>query len=294
MSGRVLFGACVLVFLVTSVSIGQAWRPVGGSRQSNISGIAVIGQVQQTTKFLVVHDNKKPEQMHATVISVTGSDAPTNTPLKWIDDVALGIEAVSAVPGVSGQFIAFTAAGRAYHIKINVQSATVDVIKSFDVPMIPRGANFEAFDIQNINGSLAAVWAERGGPAKPATIFWSKFDLVNYKFSDIDSATLSVPFPISDIRHISDMKVDTSGAIFVTAASDPGNDGPFSSAFYFAGALRTVDNNRIKFGPSAFTAPIFRFPYEKIEAFDFVPGLNGGLVFGTDNENLGASIFLSY
>jgi len=256
--------------------------------------MAVIGQLKQTTTLLVVHDNKKAEQMHATLLSITGSDSPLYTPLKWTNDVALDIEAVAAVPGVSTQFIAFTAAGRAYHIKIDAKAANIDVIKSFDVPMIPKDADFEAFDLQKINGSLTAVWAERGTPTKPATIFWSKFDIDGYKFSDVGSATFRVPFPINDVRHISDMKVDTTGAVFVTSASDPGNDGPFSSAFYFAGVLGTDDRKQIKFTQSSFITPIFRFAYQKVEAFDFVPGLSGGLVFGTDNENLGASILLSY
>lgn len=256
--------------------------------------MAVIGQAKQTTTLLVVHDNKKAEQMHATLISITGSDSPLYTPLKWTNDVALDIEAVTSVPGVSGQFIAFTAAGRAYHIKIDIKSATVDVIKSFDVPSIPKDADFEAFDLQKINGTLTAVWAERGSPTKPATIFWSKFDLDEHKFSDVGSATFRVPFPANDVRHISDLKADTSGAIFVTSASDPGNDGPFSSAFYFAGVLRTDEQKRTTFAQSSFFTPIFRFAYQKVEAFDFVPGLNGGLIFGTDNENLGSSIFLTF
>lgn len=269
--------ALFLVSCFVSSAIAQEWRPVGGSRQSNISGMAVIGQAKQTTTLLVVHDNKKAEQMHATLISITGSDSPLYTPLKWTNDVALDIEAVTSVPGVSGQFIAFTAAGRAYHIKIDIKSATVDVIKSFDVPSIPKDADFEAFDLQKINGTLTAVWAERGSPTKPATIFWSKFDLDEHKFSDVGSATFRVPFPANDVRHISDLKADTSGAIFVTSASDPGNDGPFSSAFYSPEFCERTSKNGRPLPNPLFSRPSFALPIKKSKPLISFPASTAAL-----------------
>jgi len=65
-----------LIFCFAYSVSAQQWRPVGGSRQSNISGMAVIGQLKQTTTLLVVHDNKKAEQIHPTLPSITGSDSP--------------------------------------------------------------------------------------------------------------------------------------------------------------------------------------------------------------------------
>ena len=130
--------------------------------------------------------------------------------------------------------------------------------------------------------------------AKPATLFWSRFDLAAGRFSSARSTAFKVPYPISDVRHISDVKVDTTGGVFVTSASDPGNDGPFSSAMYYAGVLRpAADKTFVFIQPSRFTR-LYEFAYHKVEAFEFVPGADGGLVFGTDDENLGAAVLLSY
>ena len=273
----------------------QQWRPVNGSRQANISGMAVISHEKRVTKLLVVHDNKKKDQIHATVITINGSDAPTYTPLKWNgDNIPVDLEAVTAGPGAEGQFIALNADGHAFHFKIDLKTNSVDVIKVFDVPSIPSERDFEGFALQKVAGTMMAVWAERGLTAKPATVFWSKFDPDGDKFSDVGSASFRVPYPITDVRHIADIKLDATGAAFVVAASDPGNDGPFSSAAYFAGVFRVDEKGKITFAePTAFT-PLFRFDYHKVEAFDFVPGADGGMIFGSDDENLGAALLLTY
>jgi hypothetical protein len=103
-----------------------------------------------------------------------------------------------------------------------------------------------------------------------------------------------VPYPIQDVRHISDVKVDASGVVFVTSASDPGDDGPFSSAFYLAGVLRISASGSPVYTPPLSLVRLFHFDYRKVEAFEFVPGPTGGMVFGTDDENLGASLLLAF
>jgi len=57
-------------------------------------------------------------------------------------------------------------------------------------------------------------------------------------------------------------------------------------------ALRPI--NRFAFVQPAGFTKLYQFDYHKVEAFDFVPGADGGLVFGTDDENLGAAILLTY
>jgi hypothetical protein len=294
MTKKYLSAAAVFLVALSTSTFSQQWRPVSGSRQANISGMALIGYDQKATSILVVHDNKKKEQLHATIITIVGNDTPLYTPLKWLgDDIPVDLEAVSALPGRSGQFIAFTAAGRAFHIRVDSKSASVDVIRSVDVPMIPKDGDFEAFDVQSVGGNLIAVWAERGSSKKPATIFWGRFDPDNGKISETGWQQYDVPFPTeADVRHVSDIKVDASGGVFVTAASDPGNDGPFASAAYFAGVIRAGEKGKIEFAVSPAKAPLFRFEYHKVEAFEIVPGR--GMVFGTDDENLGASILLTY
>jgi hypothetical protein len=96
------------------------------------------------------------------------------------------------------------------------------------------------------------------------------------------------------VRHVSNIKIDTSGAAFVTATSDPGDDGPFASAFYYAGAFHSNDKGKLSFSQPAVLTPLFRFDYHKVEGFTLVPGTDGGIVFGTDDENLGSAICLTW
>ena len=287
----------VFLFLTAQTANGQTnqWRPVSGARQDNISGMALVEHIGQQTTFIIVNDNKKKEQNHAAIVSIEGRKTPKYTPLKWLgDDVGTDFEAISSVPGAENNFMAFTSAGRVFHIEINLKENSVKVLKSFDVPQIPQDSDFEGFALQKVGGVLLAVWADRGLDAKPAQLFWAKFDLGNYSFAQIDSTRLKVPYKTGNTRHISDVKVDRSGAVFISSASDPGNDGPFSSAVYFAGTFDLCGSQKIIFNQSPDLTRLFTFDYHKVEAFEFVAGASGGMAFGTDDENLGAAIYLNW
>ena len=271
------------------------WRPVSGARQDNISGMALIEHNGPKTSFIIVNDNKKKEQNHAAIVSVEGRNAPKYVPLSWLgSDVPTDVEAISAVPDMKDQFMALTSAGRVFYIELNRRDNSVKVFKSFDVPQIPAGSDFEGFAIQKINNVLVIAWADRGLDAKPAQLFWSKFDLQTLSFTQVDSAFIKVPYPVGNTRHISDVKIDPTGAVFITSASDPGNDGPFASAVYFAGIFETGDPQHIIFNKALNLTRLFVFDYRKIEAFEFVPGADGGMAFGTDDENLGSAILLDW
>jgi len=286
----------VLGGALTLTAVGQQqWRPVSGNSKTNISGMAVISHSNGVTTALVVHDNKKKGQDRASLLTVSGNDSPVQKTLRWLsDELPVDLEAVTPIPGRPSQFIAFASNGRAFHIKLDLTERSIELMKSFDVPMIPPGGDFEGFDLQTIDGSLIAVWAERGAGLKAGTIFWAAFDANDHKFSSAASAPFSVPFPVSHVRHISEIQVDTTGAIFVTSASDPGDEGPFSSAFYFAGVLRSDNTSKLAFAQSSTMTPLYRFAYHKVEAFDLVPGADGGIIFGTDDEDLGTAIFVTY
>ncbi len=287
----------ILLFFVAQTADAQTnqWRPVSGARQDNISGMALVEHNNSKTTFIIVNDNKKREQNHTAIVSIEGRAAPKYQPLKWIgDDVGVDFEAISAVPEMKDNFMALTATGRVFHIALDRAENSVKVIKSFDVPSIPKDSDFEGFALQKVNDVLLAIWADRGLDAKPAQLFWAKFDLQIDGFSQIDSAFLKVPYPSGNTRHISDVKVDPSGAIFITSASDEGNDGPFASAVYFAGTFNINNSQKITFAPSPAMTRLFTFNYHKVEALEFVPGADGGIAFGTDDENLGAAIYLDW
>lgn len=279
----------------TATAQTNQWRPVSGDQKDNISGMALLEHSDKQTVFLVVNDNKKPKQNRAAILSIVGRAAPKYAALRWLgEDLPIDLEAVTNVPGAPNNFMALTSAGRVFHIEIDRADNSVKVVKSFDVPQIPKESEFEGFALQKVNNVLLAIWAERGLDAKPARLFWCKFDLKNYAFTNVGSTNFAVPYTAENTRHISDLKIDPSGALFVTSASDPGDDGPFASAFYFAGTFNLSDSQKITFSQSPVLTRLSSFDYRKIEAFEFVPGASGGVAFGTDDENLGAAIRLDW
>lgn len=296
---RFLFSvfACLLFSSLTIHAQGQSWRPVSGKRQMNISGMALVEANDSAATFIIVHDNKKPEQQHVGLIRFEGDGAPRYIALEWRQDKQIGelpvdLEAITSVPEQANTFMAFNSQGNVYHIRLDARRTGVDVLKVFTVPAIPVGRDFEGFALQKLDDKLLAVWAERGLDAKPATLFWSAFNLANYTFAETNSASIVVPTTTQNVRHISDVKADSSGAVFITSASDPGNDGPFDSAFYFAGTFHVSGAGKIVFARAPAPLRLRHFPYHKVEGFDFVPGRMGGVVFGTDDENLGSAIFV--
>ncbi len=269
------------------------WQQVSGERQKNISGMVFIEQSNSQSTFLVIHDNKKKEQNHASFLIIAPNSAARFSALDWIgDDIPVDLEAVTSVPNLQSNYMAFSSLGRVYHFSVNRLTKTAELIESFEVPEISIDADFEAFNLQMVDGQLVALWADRGLDSRPARIFWSTINLENYAFSGVGSTTFEVPYPKGNTRHVSDLKVDESGGVFVSSASDPGNDGPFSSAVYFAGAVKIGVGKRISFEKSVSPIRLSRFEYHKIEAIEIVPGANRAFAFGTDDENLGAAIFL--
>lgn len=264
----------------------------------NISGMALVGVDGRGATFIIVHDNKEPGQRHAAIIWLEGDKAPQYVALEWRQDKRFGdspvdLEAISTVPEQANDYMAFDTRGNVYHLRLNATRMAVDVLKVFKVPAVPAGSDFEGFALQKIDGKLLAVWAERGLDAKPATLFWSVLSLANYTFAGLNSTPIRVLTTAKNVRHISDVKVDSSGATFITSASDPGDDGPFDSAFSLIGSFRACGGG-INFGPNASPLRLRHFDYHKVEAFEFVPGAKGGIVFGTDDENLGSAVLADW
>ena len=74
--------------------------------------------------------------------------------------------------------------------------------------------------------------------------------------------------------------------MWASATHDPGDAGPFVSAVYTLGVLRSTPTLGIQFESNASLTRLWTF-VKKIEAIEFVPGPQGGIVFATDDENDG-------
>ncbi|HBB30607.1 MAG TPA: hypothetical protein DC064_01825 [Cyanobacteria bacterium UBA9273] len=284
-----------ILFLFTQGVRAQQWRPVRGGINFGISGMALVEQKADALSFLIVHDNKSPAAGRIALISVQSNKFPQYFPLNWPNNTELpsDLEALTLVPGQQTMFLAATSFGQVYQFQLSADHREIKVLRIFNLPAISSEINIEGFAVQEIDGNLLAVWSNRGEGQAVGVLYWGVLDLNSYKITPQGSANLTVPWPIGNVRHISDLKVDSAGVLYICSATDNGNDGPFESAIYVAGAF-SRQSNWIKFRPNSALFPLYRFNYHKIEGLELIPGAAGGLIFGTDDENMGASILYSY
>ncbi|MBD2678326.1 MULTISPECIES: hypothetical protein [Nostoc] len=285
----------VAAFLLISHQVGaQDWRPVRGGIPFGISGMALIKQQSNSLDFLIVHDNKKPNQSRVAIISLKGNKQPEYFPLNWPNQTELPIdlESLTSVPQNQNlDFICVNSTGKAYYLRLDIIDKNISIIKEFELPVITPKTNLEAFALQYIDGKFVAIWADRGEGETAATVYFGEFNPKIYEIKLSGSSKLKVPFPEGNVRHISDLKVDSSGIVYITSASDAGDDGPFQSAVYVAGYLR-LSGNFISWRSHPQFVPLYRSYYHKIEAMELIPGAQGGVIVGTDDENLGSYVYI--
>ncbi|MEW6495138.1 MAG: hypothetical protein AB1589_21860 [Cyanobacteriota bacterium] len=282
--------------LVPQSVLSHEWRPVRGGIQFGISGMVLLSQEKDVKSFLVVHDNKEKGQGRLAILTIPNAQPPQYLPVNWPSNTPLPIdlESLTTVPGTpEPTFMAVTSSGKVYHFRLDASRQNISILNVFDLPNIPQGSNFEGFAVQKINNQLVAVWANRGEDQQPAILYWGQLDPNTNQITPMGSTKLRVPFPVKAVRHISDLKVDPAGVLFISSAADTGNDGPFESAVYVVGALK-IRGQQIAFQQNFQIVPLYRFKYHKVEAIELVPGQNGGLIVGSDDENMGGSVYLNW
>ncbi|MFI1866073.1 hypothetical protein [Streptomyces jumonjinensis] len=269
----------------------DGWLPTGQGITAGISGIAVAAQGGAGTEVLVVHDNKRPGEQRVSRIRIPPGSAPRGEVLSWDGErLPVDLEALSAVPGADGEFVALESSGRGYHLLLGQDA--VRVLREFTVPGVAPGDNYEGFALTVQAGRLVAVWAHRGQDQDPAVLHTAALDWSGLVFGPQRTAGVRVLYPLENVRHISDVHVSSSGRVTVTSASDAGDDGPFDSAIHDAGSVLTGFDGRP--WPAVREEPVRLavFPGHKIEALDCPPGAARG-VLGTDDENAGGSLRLA-
>jgi len=255
--------------------------------------MALVEQQSNSLSFLIVHDSKKPGQDRLATITITTGNKgqPRYLPLNWPDNRELpnDLEGLTAIPGASSAFMASTSAGKVYHLEFDPASQTVKLLKVFDLLNVPQGSELEGFSVQEINKQLLAVWAHRGAGSEAAVLYWGLLHPITYQITQTGSTRLQVPWPVANVRHVSDLKVDSAGVLFIAAATDPGDNGPFQSAVYVAGVF-DVHDNKVAFRRSPNFVSLSRFDAHKVEGIELVPGQAGGIIVGTDDENMGSAL----
>ncbi|MEU5586473.1 hypothetical protein [Streptomyces chrestomyceticus] len=268
-----------------------AWQKVGDGITSGISGLAVVpGSRADRTDLLVARDNKDPGENRLALIHLRPGDRPQVRPLAWRGSrIPVDLEALDAVPGRPGEYVALASDGTGYHLRLDTGAGVARVLGAFTVPGASEDDNYEGFALSAQGHRLVAVWADRGEDSRPGTLHAARLDLTRRAFSAPVSATFRAPYPAENVRHVSDLKISASGALKVSAASDHGDDGPFDSALYDAGTVSVDGRGTVRLSVRKAPKPLGRYAGHKIEALACLPHSRHG-VLGTDDENAGGAL----
>lgn len=281
-----------LSFIPPSLS-DPDWMLVRSGKAYGISGIAKFDRPQEAMKFLIVHDNKADDPERLAIVSIPHPGQAEYFPLHWSENTELpmDLESLVAVPGNdwTPRFMALSSAGRVYDFTLEIAKQTIAIIQTFDIPNIPAGSNFEGFALTQIQGQQVVAWAHRGEGIDPAILYWGTMDIEQGKITPVGQIEVRVPLPTGNPRHISDLKIDQAGIVWISSATDPGNQGPFDSGVYIAGQL-SVEGKNITFQPEPTLTPVALYPGHKIEAIELLSNSEGDGIFGADDENAGGFV----
>lgn len=283
----------LLLFCLVFPCLAEEWRPVRGSILGGLSGLALVESTGAQSTFLIVHDNKAPADPRLALVTVNGAQPVVYRPVAWkFDADCIDLEAITAIPGRPGEYFALISRGLVYHIRLDAARQTAESLGRFLLPSLPAKANLEALALQRFAGRYLLAWADRGEGDRPARLFFAELRLDGYQLSGLESADIRVPWPVQNVRHVSDLRIDESGVLLFAAASDAGDDGPFSSAVYLGGLFR-FGKKKPRFIPNAQPLRLRTAADRKIEGMELVPG-SGGLIFATDDENFGGWVLSTW
>ena len=267
--------------------IDERWIYISSKRELSISGIATT---TSEDTYLVVHDNKKKNQLRAGLVTMLSDSLYSG--LSWPDKaLPIDLEALTNISGKKNQYIAMGSWGFCYWLTLDLSANRLNLIKEFRIPGSGPPLNLESLVLWLAGDSWYIAWAHRGSVKEPSILFWGSINLFAEEVTIYkeDSIFVNVPWPILDKRHMSDMDLDSDGILWAAATSDPGDYGPYESVIYKIGKFQK-QNHKMEFFIADSFPKQFVFQRNKVEVFTIVGNKK---VFATDDENLGAAINIS-
>lgn len=269
--------------------MGDAWHRVGDGMAAGISGMTARERADGGVESLIVRDNKEAGQNRLALVRWAPGAAPVAAPLAWRGTPPADLEALDAVPGRSGEYVAVASRGTAYHFRLARGEARV--LHTFELPGATKDTAFEGFALTALRGSsIVAVWANRGEDSRPATLRAARFDAERGVEGEVAALPFRAPFPTLRVRHVSDAKVVADGRVLVSSASDPGDDGPFTSALNDAGRVSVEADGTVRLTARGPAEPLETYEGHKIEALAPLLSDSSRALLGTDDENDGGSV----
>ena len=297
----VRFATLSTFITLAAPSFAQTWAEVYDGRSEpdgilhGISGMVVLDDASDYLadrfELLVVHDNKQDDSGRFSVVRWDGGAIATE-PVAWASDLPLplDLEGLSPIPG-EDRLIALESDGEFYRVAFDRAAMAVTVSDRGVVPALPEGSNLESIALAEVEGQTLIVWAHRGEADDPGVLYWGTIDLDSLAITPIGSQPITVPAPIGNVRHISDLTVTSTGQVFIASATDNGNDGPFESIAYEIGFFGLDDTEMLAFTSYPEFIELGRGDGYKVEAIVRDPlRANPAILLGTDDENFGSAI----
>ena len=257
------------------------WQLVGEERSVAMSGLAIVGG-----HTIVVHDNKREYEGRIGIVTESGERLKYRI-LEWPSEtLPFDVEALATIPGSVTDIIAMESQGKCHWLVFDQAKMRLAYNGFIQIPKIKWPTNLEGFGLMKVGDKFLVAWGHRGKSKYPGKLFWGWLDFNSRTIEPIDSIEISVEWPSEHVRHISDLKIAENGDCWASASSDPGDNGPFSSALYHLGRFQ-IEDNQINFYQVLNRKPAFKFETHKVEGFDFI---ENGIITATDDENFGGYI----
>lgn len=280
----------IVIFLLSGCAENTVqWHSLGEQKTLGISGIAPI----DSENFLVVHDGKKTEHPRLSIVTWKEDKQPVLKQIDWCNDSAppIDLEAIAVIPNRSKEYLLLESKGKVTRIQLE-NNKSCNTIAQFDLPTSTAKSNMEGLALSCFTQKCVLVWAERGDDKQAAILSWSEFDIDRNIVAKPNKTPyqFNASYPSVNHRSISDISLDNHGGVWVSSASDPGDNGPFESALYKLGIFKEKIS-QIEWLPlSDNTSPFIKYQNEniKIEGISFIT--QDRLIMGTDDENMGGKI----
>ncbi len=271
----------IFICSISMISAQDEWVTIGTQQSRSISGVANLNG-----NIFLVHDNKKANEERIGLLRLDGDSVDYRT-VDWpVNDLPYDLEALTAIPNSLTDMIAMESQGKCHWLIFDKVKQRLAYNGCIQLPGVKYPTNLEGFDLIKSGKKYLAVWGHRGKTTEPGKLYWGWMDLNHKTVHPLDSLEISVDWPTEYVRHIADIKIDQSGNCWISATSDPGDEGPFSSALYQIGTFRFSDN-RVQFYLEKHPSPIFKFENRKVEGFELI---SGGILVATDDEYFGGYI----
>ena len=265
----------------------------------DLSGLAWIKE----DSFLAVHDSKSldPNQPRISLINLPQSSKGIEWQTLKIDwetvgGISMDLESITNIPETNLFILAESSHYKKHRGRLFLMKFENSTLKPIAVTNWPKDIiDIEAIATTKINNQTYFFYAERGADQPSTNICWTTLSLEPFTIGKCHPTQFITADPTPHIRQISDIKIDTSGNIYIASAFDPNQDnGPFKSSVWKIGQVGLDQTNLPQITLAQNNNAIAEIDGFKVESLALRPSQNKEpeIFIGTDDENYGGVIRL--